>query len=86
MFTIRPLENTAEDHAQWLELWRGYLDFYESEVSAETTAHNWAGFHDPSSPLDALAAWQRGARARWYAHGHPADSPLLWSALTTTVR
>ena len=52
MFTIRPLENTAEDHAQWLELWRSYLGFYESQVSAETTAHNWAGFHDPSSPLD----------------------------------
>ena len=56
-FTIRPLENTAEDHAQWLTLWHGYLDFYESEVSAETTAHNWAGFHDASSPLDALAAF-----------------------------
>lgn len=58
MFTIRPLENTAEDHAQWLTLWHGYLNFYESEVSAETTAHNWAGFHDPSSPLDALAAFE----------------------------
>lgn len=62
MFTIRPLENTAEDHAQWLELWRGYLDFYESEVSAETTAHNWAGFHDPSSPLDALAAFDANGK------------------------
>ena len=56
-FTIRPLENTADDHAQWLELWHGYLAFYESQVSAETTAHNWAGFHNANSPLDALAAF-----------------------------
>ena len=69
MFTIRPLENTAEDHAQWLELWRSYLGFYESQVSAETTAHNWAGFHDPSSPLDALAAFD-------------ADGKMLGMAMT----
>ena len=56
-FTIRPLENTAEDHAQWLELWHDYLVFYESNVSDETNAHNWAGFHDANSPLDALAAF-----------------------------
>ena len=56
-FTIRPLENTAEDHAQWLELWHDYLAFYESSVSDETTARNWASFHDATSPLDALAAF-----------------------------
>ena len=56
-FTIRPLENTADDHAQWLELWHGYLAFYESQVSAETSARNWAGFHDAESPLDALGAF-----------------------------
>ncbi len=57
MFTIRPLENAAADHAQWLALWHAYLAFYDSQVSAEVTEHNWAGFHDPNSPLDALAAF-----------------------------
>ena len=57
MFTIRPLENTPEDYVQWLTLWRSYLNFYESSVSAETTAHNWAGFHEADSPIDALAAF-----------------------------
>ncbi len=57
MFTIRPLENTPEDYVQWLTLWHSYLNFYESSVSAETTAHNWAGFHDADSPIDALAAF-----------------------------
>ena len=57
MFTIRPLENTPEDYVQWLTLWHYYLNFYESSVSAETTAHNWAGFHDADSPIDALAAF-----------------------------
>ncbi len=57
MFTIRPLENTPEDYVQWLTLWHSYLNFYESSVSAETTAHNWAGFHNADSPIDALAAF-----------------------------
>ena len=57
MFTIRPLENTPEDYVQWLTLWHSYLNFYESSVSAEATAHNWAGFHDADSPIDALAAF-----------------------------
>lgn len=56
-FTIRPLENTTEDYAQWRALWLAYLDFYEGHVTEETTAHNWAGFHNPNSPLDALAAF-----------------------------
>lgn len=56
-FTIRPLENTTEDHTQWRALWHGYLNFYDSTVSAETTAHNWASFHDATSPLDALVAF-----------------------------
>lgn len=57
MFTIRPLENTPEDYVQWLTLWHSYLNFYESSVSSDTTAHNWAGFHDADSPIDALAAF-----------------------------
>ncbi len=56
-FTIRPLQNTAEEHRQWLTLWHGYLAFYESTVADEVTAHNWSSFHNPDSPLDALGAF-----------------------------
>lgn len=34
--TIRAIR--AEDHAEWLELWKAYLDFYEVELEAATTA------------------------------------------------
>ncbi len=33
-----------------------------------------------------LGAWQRRRRGEWMRHGHRADSPLLWAALTTTMR
>lgn len=27
----------GEDHAEWLELWKGYLEFYETELEDATT-------------------------------------------------
>ncbi|MBS1174142.1 MAG: family acetyltransferase [Burkholderiaceae bacterium] len=56
-FTIRPLQNTPDEYQQWLALWHGYLTFYESTVSDEVTARNWASFHDPDNPIDALGAF-----------------------------
>ncbi|GAB10585.1 hypothetical protein GOARA_061_00240 [Gordonia araii NBRC 100433] len=41
--------------------------------------------HRGDDPLGALALWQRDRRARWYADGQVADSPLMWAALTSTV-
>ncbi|HNP56965.1 MAG TPA: CHAT domain-containing protein [Gordonia sp. (in: high G+C Gram-positive bacteria)] len=41
--------------------------------------------HRSTDPIPTLGRWQRERRARWYAEGHVADSPLLWAALTTTV-
>ena len=39
-FDIRPLR--ADDRADWGALWRGYLDFYETEVSDEVYEATWA--------------------------------------------
>lgn len=44
------------------------------------------GAHRHTNPVRALGSWQRSRRAAWFADGHPADTPLLWAALTTTVR
>lgn len=41
--------------------------------------------HRDVDPIRALGDWQRSRRAAWFADGHPADTPLLWAALTTTV-
>lgn len=56
-FTIRSLQNTSDEHQQWLTLWHGYLTFYESTISHEVAAHNWASFHNPDSPIDAIGAF-----------------------------
>ena len=56
-FTIRPLQNTSDEQQQWLALWHAYLTFYESSVADEVTARNWASFHNPDSPIDALGAF-----------------------------
>ena len=30
-----------EDHAEWRALWRGYLEFYESDVAEDVYAETW---------------------------------------------
>jgi GNAT superfamily N-acetyltransferase len=37
--TIRPLQ--ASDRAAWQDLWRSYLEFYESSVADEVTETTW---------------------------------------------
>ncbi|MDA7086886.1 GNAT family N-acetyltransferase [Pseudomonas sp. SA3-5] len=53
---IRPV--SAADHAAWLPLWQGYLDFYRSELPAATSAVTWQRFLDPGEPMHAALAWQ----------------------------
>ena len=66
---IRPV--TAADHAAWLPLWQGYLHFYESELSAETSASTWQRFLDPAEPTNAALAWRDGRAiglVQWIFH------------------
>jgi GNAT superfamily N-acetyltransferase len=55
---IRPL--TPEDRAAWEPLWQGYLTFYETVLSPETTDTTWTRFHDPEEPMFALGAFLDG--------------------------
>jgi len=52
--TIRPVR--PDDHAQWLVLWKGYQDFYQTNLDA-VTANTWerllAG--DPDGPFCLVA-------------------------------
>ncbi|MCS3880002.1 CHAT domain-containing protein [Gordonia amarae] len=41
--------------------------------------------HRGADPVGHLRQWQAERRARWYDGGLPADTPLLWAALTTTI-
>lgn len=42
---------TPEDAADWRGLWAGYCAFYETQVSAATTARTFARMIDPAAPL-----------------------------------
>jgi GNAT superfamily N-acetyltransferase len=45
-----------QDHARWAELWRGYLDFYETELPQEIYEHTWQRLLAPESPIRGLGA------------------------------
>jgi GNAT superfamily N-acetyltransferase len=48
---IRPV--IAEDYTPWLGLWRGYLEFYQVQLSETLIQTTWARFLDPSISLHA---------------------------------
>jgi GNAT superfamily N-acetyltransferase len=58
---IRPL--VPGDRAPWEPLWQGYLAFYETTLSPETTDTTWSRFHDPAEPMFALGAFLGGRLA-----------------------
>jgi GNAT superfamily N-acetyltransferase len=47
---------TAEDKAQWLPLWRAYLDFYKQALDDEITDQTFARALDAGESLDLLVA------------------------------
>lgn len=53
-------ELNPSDFAAWLPLWRGYLKFYESTLSDNTTQTTWHRLTDPKEPMFALGAFVDG--------------------------
>lgn len=51
----------AEDRAQWRQLWRGYLAFFESDVPDGITQLTLRRLLDPAEPMFALVAELDGA-------------------------
>jgi len=43
--------------AQWLRLWQGYLDFYNCQLTEETTEATWNRFFEKEEPIYCLAAY-----------------------------
>ncbi len=52
--SIRPIHPT--DKARWLELWSGYLTFYESSLTPAQSELTWQRLHDDSFNLNGLVA------------------------------
>jgi GNAT superfamily N-acetyltransferase len=55
---IRPLN--PDERSAWEPLWQGYLTFYESQVSTETTDVLWKRLHDAGEPMFVLGAFSGG--------------------------
>ena len=54
MVTVRPIESS--DKERWLELWSGYLTFYESALTSEQTELTWSRLHDSSFNIYGIVA------------------------------
>jgi len=69
---------TASDHGEWLSLWWGYLDFYESVLTPEQTDLTFQRILDPESGIHGAVARDDEGRAigitHWLTH------PATWSA------
>jgi GNAT superfamily N-acetyltransferase len=59
VLTIRAV--TANDHAQWLPLWQGYLTFYRAKVPDDVTDTTWARLNDASVDVHGFVAEKDGA-------------------------
>ena len=44
------------DEAEWRRLWRGYLDFYESDIAEDVTNRTWKRILDPDSAVMCIVA------------------------------
>lgn len=58
---------TETDHDCWLQLWRGYQEFYEEEIPAETTQVTWSRILDPRESVFGAVAFA-GDRAIGIVH------------------
>ncbi|BDZ46043.1 GNAT family N-acetyltransferase [Naasia aerilata] len=72
MVTIAPV--TPADRGEWLALWDGYLEFYETTLDARTTAATFDRLVDPGSGIHGVLARDDEGTAVGLVHWltHPA--------------
>ena len=75
-FIVRPL--ASDDREQWLGLWQGYLDFYESDVPASVTDLTWNRLLGPEAPIHGLCAATTDGRILGIVHY--LFHPVTWAA------
>ncbi len=72
---IRRLQQRDRD--EWLPLWRGYLDFYETTVADHVTEATWVRILDPDGPIHAFGAFDQAERMIGLVHY--LFHPVTWS-------
>ena len=73
--TVRPIE--ISDKARWLELWAGYLTFYETILPSEITELTWERLNDPPFNLNGIVAV---VDKRVVGFAHFLYRPSTWAA------
>lgn len=58
--TLKIRDLAPQDKTQWLELWTGYLDFYEKELSEAQTDLSWERLLHAKDGLHAIVAEHDG--------------------------
>ena len=71
---------TREDRDRWAELWRGYLDFYETRLPPETYDHTWQRLISAEGPIHGLGARQGGATSPLVGIAHYLFHAHAWTA------
>lgn len=70
----------ASDRTRWAELWRLYLDFYETSLPEATYEHTWRRLLAPEAPLRGLGARLGDAAAPLVGITHYLFHAHAWSA------
>ncbi len=60
MSAIEITELRATDRERWTELWRLYLEFYETALPAAIYEHTWVRVLDPAAPIQGFGARVEG--------------------------
>jgi GNAT superfamily N-acetyltransferase len=68
------------DQPRWAELWRGYLDFYQTSLPPETYEHTWRRLIAAESPIRGLGARLGGEHAPLVGIVHYLFHAHAWSA------
>jgi GNAT superfamily N-acetyltransferase len=73
MVAIKPLR--SKDHADWMRLWSGYLEFYTAGIDQETTDSTFQRLIDPDGDLRGAIARSEDGRALGFVHWltHPSS-------------
>ena len=68
------------DYVRWAELWRGYLDFYETSLPPEIYEHTWQRLIAVEGPIRGLGARIGGTTAPLVGITHYLFHAHAWTA------
>ena len=72
---VRPLQ--PSDYEEWLVLWRGYLEFYETSITDDVTAETWRRLLDPRHTVSGFCAVD--SEGRLVGIVHYLFHPVTWA-------